>query len=237
MGRPLLGTFGVHGAVVVLALLLSMGEREEIEFLTFQVDIVAAPPEQVQDTPTPVTEEYVVETPDPVAPTPEVTTPPPVVENVVEDPEPEPVEEEPEPDPTPPQPAPTPPVETPPATAAEPEPDNELTGADITIRMQGLQRDFPQYYGNIQAQIRRCFRPPPGSAGRETTVYFEIRPDGRSTGERFEVRSGSSAFDFAALQAIADCAGKNGGFGPLPEDLPYQRLPILFTFRPSGEGS
>ncbi len=237
MGRPILGTFGVHGAVVVLALLLSMGEREQIEFISFQVEIVAAPPELVQDTPVPASEEFVVETLDPTPPTPELTTPPPVVERVVEDPVPPPVEVKPEPDPVPPTPTPTPPVETPPASTAPPVDDTELTGADITIRMQGVQRDFPQYYSNIQRQILRCFRAPPGTSGRETTIYFEIRPNGLSAAERFDVRSGSSAFDFAALQAIADCAGKNGAFGPLPEELPYERLPILFTFRPSGEGS
>ena len=31
-----------------------------------------------------------------------------------------------------------------------------------------------------------------------------------------------------------DCAG-NGRFGPLPEDLPYDRFPIKFSFRPQGQ--
>lgn len=233
MGRPFLGALAVHGSVVVLALLMSLSEPQQIEFMTFQVDIVAAPPEQVRDTPVPAAEEIVVETPDPTPPQPEpqVTTPPPVVERVVPDPTPDP--DPPKPDPKPPEPEVR---NDPPARAAEPEDDAELTGEDITIRMQGIQRDFPAYYGNIQRQILRCFRPPPGAAGRETTIYFEIRPNGQSTSERFEVRSGSSSFDFAALQAIADCAGKNGAFGSLPEDFPYERLPILFTFRPGGEG-
>lgn len=236
MGRPFLGSLAVHGAVVVLALILSLGEPEQIEFMTFQVDIVAAPPEQVRDTPVPPTEEIVVETPNPTPPPqPEVTTPPPVVEDVVPDPEPDPTP--PEPDPTPPEPDPVPEVrDDPPAAAAEPEEDTELSAAEVTIRMQGIQRDFPVYYRNIQTQIERCFRPPPGVNGVETTIYFEIRPNGRSAEERFEARSGNSSFDFEALRAIADCAGRNAAFGPLPEDWQYERMPILFTFRPRGEG-
>ncbi len=45
-------------------------------------------------------------------------------------------------------------------------------------------------------------------------------------------RSGNTAFDFEAMGAV-DCAG-NGRFGPLPEDLPYDRFPIKFSFRPQG---
>jgi hypothetical protein len=30
-----------------------------------------------------------------------------------------------------------------------------------------------------------------------------------------------------------DCAGR-GRFGPLPEDLPFETLPVEFSFRPTG---
>jgi hypothetical protein len=48
----------------------------------------------------------------------------------------------------------------------------------------------------------------------------------------FVTRSGNTSFDFAAMGAV-ECAGQ-GRFGPLPEDLPYESLPVLFDFTPSG---
>jgi hypothetical protein len=46
-------------------------------------------------------------------------------------------------------------------------------------------------------------------------------------------RSGSTAFDFEAIGAV-ECAGQ-GRFGQLPDELPYDRLPVQFDFRPTGE--
>ncbi|MDX1647346.1 MAG: hypothetical protein R3304_09400, partial [Longimicrobiales bacterium] len=46
-------------------------------------------------------------------------------------------------------------------------------------------------------------------------------------------RSGNAAFDIEALGAV-ECAGQ-GRFGPLPEELPYDRFPVRFTFRPLGD--
>jgi len=46
-------------------------------------------------------------------------------------------------------------------------------------------------------------------------------------------RSGSTAFDFEAIGAV-ECAGQ-GRFGQLPDELPYDRLPVQFDFRPPGE--
>jgi hypothetical protein len=51
------------------------------------------------------------------------------------------------------------------------------------------------------------------------------------SGLRFVQRSGIPDFDLAALAAVGDCAGR-GRFGALPEDLPYDRLPVQFTFQP-----
>ena len=100
--------------------------------------------------------------------------------------------------------------------------------------MEGLRRDFPGYYEGIIRQIRRCFRPPPGiPPGLRTTVYFVIRQDGTVTDAAFVEQSGNPEFDFEALGAITDCAGR-GRFGPLPDELPYERLPIQFEFRPPG---
>lgn len=104
-------------------------------------------------------------------------------------------------------------------------------GAGINVRMEGLRRDYPQYYLNIIAQIQRCFRWQQG--GRwETTVYFVIHRDGTVSDLDFAKRSGNPSFDFEAMGAV-DCAGK-GRFGPLPEDLPYDVLPVQFRFQPQG---
>ena len=120
------------------------------------------------------------------------------------------------------------------APAATVEEESELSGEDIEVRMEGVRRDFPQYYDNIIRQISRCFRPPQGiPGGLRTTVYFVIRQDGTVADLRFVEQSGNPDFDFEALGAVGDCAGQ-GRFGPLPEELPYERLPILFEFRPPG---
>jgi TonB family protein len=101
--------------------------------------------------------------------------------------------------------------------------------------MEGLRRDYPIYYRNIITQIQRCFRWS-GEGNPQTEVYFVINEDGSVSDQRFVSRSGNPAFDYAALEAIVECAGRQEGFGPLPDDLPYERLPIRFTFRPGGGG-
>ncbi len=96
--------------------------------------------------------------------------------------------------------------------------------------MEGLRRDYPAYYNNIIRQINRCFRPPGGSW--RTVVYFVIQRDGTVRDIDFVERSGSVAFDFRAMEAV-ECAGQ-GRFGALPEDLPWDAMPIRFEFRPTG---
>ena len=96
--------------------------------------------------------------------------------------------------------------------------------------MEGLRRDYPEYWNNIIRQIQRCFRPPSGNW--VTSVTFMIRRDGSVTNLAFERRSGNASFDFEAMGAV-ECAGQ-GRFGPLPEELPYEVQPIRFEFRPSG---
>jgi hypothetical protein len=98
--------------------------------------------------------------------------------------------------------------------------------------MEGLRRDFPEYWNNIIRQIQRCFRPPAGNWA--TTMTFSIRRDGSVDDIEFERRSGNTAFDYLAMEAV-ECAGQ-GRFGPLPAELPYEYQPIRFEFRPSGGG-
>jgi outer membrane biosynthesis protein TonB len=66
-------------------------------------------------------------------------------------------------------------------------------------------------------------------------VYFVIEHDGSVSDTRFVTRSGNVDFDYEALGAV-ECAGRNQRFGPLPEDMPIDRLPVQFTFEPLGTG-
>ncbi|TVR66694.1 MAG: hypothetical protein EA422_01450 [Gemmatimonadales bacterium] len=100
--------------------------------------------------------------------------------------------------------------------------------------MEGLQRDFPAYYSRIVQEIQRCFRAPTGSDRGTSVVRFEIVSDGTipTSSISLHQRSGNARLDVAALGAI-ECAG-GGRFGPLPSDLPFDRLPVQFTFSPAG---
>lgn len=221
----------LHGAVIAFFWLSTQYAPPEMEFVTYQVELVSPPPAEHAEVAREATEELVVERPDP-----EPAPPEPEPEEVV--PVEQPVPER-KPDPPPPvrrQPDPPPPKpEEKPVVAAAPveapEPARE-SGEGLNVRMEGLRRDYPEYYNNIILQIRRCFRWRDG--GRwQTTIVFWITRDGTATDMRFERRSGNTAFDFDAAGAI-DCAGK-GKFGPLPADLPFDRFPIRFEFSPSGD--
>lgn len=106
----------------------------------------------------------------------------------------------------------------------------EVTGEGLTVRIEGLRRDYPAYYEGIIGAILDCFRWRNGGRWR-TTLDFYIERDGSvSSAPEFVTRSGNVAFDFEAMGAV-ECAGR-GRFGPLPEDFPFDRLGIRFTFRP-----
>lgn len=233
---------GLH-LVVLLGLLFAPAlRRQPVQFESFQIELVATSPEPVPLPP--VTEDLVIETPDPSPPSPpdEVPppdprpnpdeTPPPPDDPVVDDPEPEP-----EPEPV------DPPVEDPPTTTSDdPPPETpvdeapeEETGSNVTVRMEGLKRDFPVYYANIVQQIQNCWRPPPGNSRWRVVLYFEIKSDGTVQGVEPVQRSGSAAFDLSAIGAVADCAGR-GRFGPLPDEMPFEILPVQFTLEPRGIG-
>ena len=189
-------------------------------FETIQIDLYSPPPAEEAPEPTPPpSEELVVESPIEDSPPPEVAEP----ESPSDTPPPEPEPDRPLPE--------TEPEEAEPEQPRGPEPEpSDLGGEDIEVRMEGLRRDYPQYYERIVTQIERCFRPPRG--GRwETVVYFVIERDGTVSDLRFVRQSGNASFDFQALGAV-ECA--SGRFGPLPEDLPMRNLPIQFSFRPAG---
>ena len=221
----------LHIAITVIAWAsAAFGGPPEIEFITYEIEIVSPPPAEVSEEIVEATEELVVERPDPE---PEPTPPEPEPEEIV------PVEVEEDPDPV--QDEPEPESETPVEAAeesvvaeapVEPEEEVEESGEGIEVRMAGLQRDYPEYYENIIRQIQRCFRPSVG--GRlQTSVFFYITRDGSVDGASIETSSGNRRFDFDAMGAV-ECAGR-GRFGALPDDLPYDRFPIRFTFFPRGE--
>jgi len=207
------------GVAVAAAWMAQVSTPDLLDFVTYEITLVSLPTEQETPAPAPPPEEeLVVETPVPVV----ADEPPPVVEERRRE------EERPRPTPTPP---PDPVPEKPGAV----EPSSEAGREEIAVRMEGLRRDYPQYWSNIITQIRRCLRFS-GSGRLETTILFSINRDGTvDTGNlRFVRQSGNTNFDYAAMGAV-ECAGQ-GRFGPLPEGLGLDRLPILFTFTPSGGG-
>ncbi len=198
----------------------------EMEFVTYEIELVSPPPAQQAEEPEPEppAEELVVERPEP-----EPEPPEPEAEEVVpveeEEPEPEPEPEEPPAEEPPPD---TVEEEVPPTTTEPVEEEPEATGEGIEVRMEGLRRDYPQYYDNIIRQIFRCFRWQEGGSW-ETVIFFYIDREGNAEDVDWVRRSGNAAFDIEAMGAV-ECAG--GRFGPLPDDLPYDRFPIRFRFSP-----
>lgn len=239
-GGPPRGAFWaslvLHLVVVAGLLLGQLLEPEPLEFVTYEIQMVSLPAEEApEEQPDPATEELVVETPDPEPPQAETEElPPPPDEETEPEVDPEPEDPDPEPEPTPPEPEPAEETTQP---RTEPETEEESTeeaAAEVTARMEGLRRDFPEYYRNILVQVRRCFLAPPGARTLRAVLYFEIGRDGTVSGTEIVERSGNPQFDLAAIAAVADCAGR-GRFGPLPEELPYDRLPVQLTLRPPNE--
>lgn len=238
--RPLLASATLHGVVVVGAWLAQESAFEPQEFETYEITIVSmrdlTRPE-VLDLPIP--DPVVVEVPDPTPPPPEPTPPPPTPT-----PQPRPQTPPPEPPqrtetPPPPRQEPPPPQQTPPrATSTEAPPTTRTESAanvDLAVRMEGLQRDFPEYWARIVAAFTACWRMPPGAERVSTILRFEVDPDGTIRPRSIQAfqRSGNTTFDLRAIQAV-ECAGSNGRIPPLPEDLRGSPLPIQFTFTASG---
>ena len=221
--RQLALSGGIHVLAVILAWLTTVVTPEPLEYITYEIELVSPPPAPAPETPevTAPQEELVVERPEPEPQVEEEIAPPDpeeqaAVEERREDPPPEPEERS---------------EETPPP-AEETEDPPEETGEGIEVRMEGLRRDYPAYYNNIVRQMARCFQWR-GGPGFEAVVRFVVQQDGTVSGLRFVQRSGNPEFDFEALGAV-ECAGRPGRLGPLPEDFPWETLPIQFSFRPSG---
>jgi outer membrane biosynthesis protein TonB len=214
----------LHTVLLGAAWLVGLMGYDEIEFVTYQMELVTEADLDAIDSP-------------PLVETPNVTP---------LRPEPEPEPEIPEPDPEP-DVETEPPDETEPEPASEPEPEvaqssqpvSEETDAsppasteEMAVRMEGLRRDYPQYYNQIVREITRCFRWNGGGSWR-TVIQFEISSDGRIADSTIQVYSPSAslAFDIEAYGAVA-CAG-SGRLGALPDELPFEALSVQFTFQPT----
>ncbi|MCY4573333.1 MAG: TonB C-terminal domain-containing protein [Gemmatimonadetes bacterium] len=248
-GRRPLGTgsltlsIGVHVvAVIVMFWVIPTLQPDPLYYKVVELEFVSAPPPQApppeEPEPPAPEDDLVVETPDePEPPEPEVEEedPVPVLE---EDPEPEP---EPEPDSTEtlePQPDESPPVEDIPVPAEPDEEDEDEGVAEIQVRQEGFKADYPDYYARMLAQVNRCLQRT--SQGRMAqnlvaTVRFVVERDGNTADFGVVHTSGRTAFDTDVLTAI-ECAGMAGRLGPLPEDYPYEVLPITLVVSPRGGG-
>lgn len=224
---PVIASGAVHVVAVVLALWVSTDDRRMDDFIVYEIEIFSPPATELGAPTPPPEEELVVETPDPAPPEPEAEEAPLVVEDTRPDPEPEteiaPPDPEPEPDET---------EEV--ARSETPDPEAEESGEDLNVRIEGVQRDYPRYYENIIRQMDRCFRWQ-GAQNLSTTIYFVINRDGTVSDVDIVTSSGSFSFDIAAAGA-AECAGQRNRLGPLPEELPFDRLPIRFNIDPRRGG-
>jgi outer membrane biosynthesis protein TonB len=222
--RSMALSLAFHGALFALLWSSTLLQPAEITFLTYEIELVSPPTAVQAEETTPATEEIVVERPEPTPPEPE---PEEIVP--VEDPESEPPPEEVVDEASEATPEVADEVALAAAATTPPEEEPEVSGEDLNVRIEGLRRDYPQYYENIIRQIRRCFRWREGGSW-QTTVQFNIDREGLVEDIQFVSRSGSAAFDFESMGAV-ECAGQ-GRFGPLPEDLPFERFPVRFRFSP-----
>ena len=227
---PVIGSAFIHMSAIFLAWWTSAVSPQVPDFVAFEIELISPPAAELGERTTPPPEELVIETPlDPV-PEPQEEIPPAVIE-----------EEAPADEPPTPEETVAPPdvelVDDPePPTSPNPDPDVETPGEDLNVRLEGLRRDYPVYYENIIRQIQRCFRWR-GEEDLRAKVYFVINRDGSVSEVDILESSRRIAFDIEAMGA-AECAGDRGRLGPLPEALPFDRLPVSFTFSPrAGRGS
>lgn len=207
--RAVLGSLGVHGGLLAVAVLGNVVVAPAQIPATVRVNMVAAAPED--------------------APVRLDPSPPEIAEEESRPPPPEPT-----PDPVPQVETPTVEAEVPVEREAEPEPSRaEEVGEEVvSIRIAGEASAYPEYQENIIRQIQRYWRPPAGARDLRAEVYFIIHRDGRVTGFEWVARSGSPVFDVAAMGAV-ESAGREQAFGPLPDGFPADALAVSFYFDPS----
>ena len=228
---PVLGSAIIHTIAIVLAWWTTTTPNDVPDFVTFEIELISPSAAELGESTTPPPEELVIETPLDLVPEPPEEPPPTVIDAdvPVEEIAPPP-EELPEPEET----VSTPDIElvddAAPPTSPDPDPDVETPGEDLNVRLEGIQRDYPVYYNNIIRQMQRCFRWR-GDENLRAEIYFVINRDGTVSDVDIREASGSIGFDIEAMGA-AECAGSNDRLGPLPEELPFDRFPVVFTFDP-----
>ena len=226
---PILGSAFIHTVAIFLAWGTSAATTQVPDFIAFEIELISPPAAELGErTTSPPPEELVIETPlDPVPEPPEEIAPAVIEEEV---PEEIPVEEPPVPEQT----VAPPDVElvddVEPPASPDPDPDVEMPGEQLNIRMAGVRRDYPVYYNNILNQMARCFRWR-GADDLRTRIYFVINRDGSVSDVDILEPSRSIAFDIEAMGA-AECIGRPGRLGPLPDELPFERFPVVFYFEP-----
>lgn len=207
--EAVLGSLGVHGVLMVLAVFGTTTPDPAQVPTSIRVRMVAAAPEE--------------------APVRVDPSPPEVAEEEHRPPPPEPT-----PEPAPRTETPTVEVEVPVEREPEPEPSRteEVGEEAVNVQIEGATSAFPDYMANIIRQIHRYWRPPAGARDLRAEISFVIHRDGSVSDLEWVRRSGSSTFDLVSLGAV-ESAGRSRAFGPLPEGYPRDQLRVSFYFDPT----
>ncbi len=221
---PVIGSAFVHTVAIFLAWWVSAAPTPVPDFIAFEIELISPPAAELGEPTMAPPEELVIERPTDPVPEPQEETPPLAIEEET------PVDQAPEPEATVAPPDVELVDEPEPPTSPNPDPDVETPGEDLNVRMEGIRRDYPEYYNNIIRQMERCFQWR-GDVGLRATVYFVINRNGSVSDVDILEQSTSIGFDIEAMGA-AECAGSNDRLGPLPEDLPFDQLPIVFKIDP-----
>ena len=221
---PVIGSAFIHTVAIFLAWWVSAAPTPVPDFIVFEIELISPPAAELGEPTMAPPEELVIERPTDPVPEPQEETPPLAIEEET------PVDQPPEPEATVAPPDVELVDEPEPPTSPNPDPDVETPGEDLNVRMEGIRRDYPEYYNNIIRQMQRCFQWR-GEVGLRATVYFVINRDGSVSDVDILEQSTSIGFDIEAMGA-AECAGSNNRLGPLPEELPFDQLPIVFKIDP-----
>tara|TARA_B100001123_G_scaffold448103_1_gene607847 strand:- start:3485 stop:4234 length:750 start_codon:yes stop_codon:yes gene_type:complete len=222
---PILGSVFVHTFIILLAWRASAMESEAPNFVVYEIQLVSPPAAELKKDPTPPPpEELIIETPQEVLPEPPEEK---IHAMIEEDPAPDE-------DSKPEQITTSSYLESEDnrksSASLDPDLDVEKSGEDLNVRMEGVRRDYPEYYNNIIRQMQRCFRWR-GSDDLRATIYFVINRDGTVSDIDVLESSNNMPFDIEAMGA-AECAGSRGRLGPLPENLPFDMIPVVFKIDP-----
>jgi len=225
---PIMKSICVHIVVILFTWWSSVAQVRVPDFVVFEIELISPPAAELgeQSLIPPPPEDLVIETPEELSLSEEIE------EIAVAEQDPLPPEEDPidenlsiEEEH----------VESPmPVTGVEADPDIDNPGEDINVRIEGVRRDYPDYYNNIIRQIQRCFRWR-GEEELRASIYFVINRDGSVSSVDVIESSRNIPFDIEAMGA-AECAGSRDRLGPLPETLQFDHLPILFKFEKKGVG-